>query len=988
MTRRAILEKLPLLLLASLLVPTVSLAQNTGIGGTVRDTAGAVVPGVTVEASSPALIEGVRTVVTGEQGLYQIIDLRPGVYTVTFTLTGFQTVKIEGIELSGSFTANVNAELPLGTLQETITVSGQTLAVDIRNVVQQKVLNDEVREALPTGRSILSMSELLPGINVSGGGKPSAHDIAGTSDIRGAMMIHGSRAGDYLMQFDGTPITLAGTGSQQTWQVNPGEIQEYVYELAGISAETQAGGVRSNIIPKEGGNRFAGSLFAGYSNHRLQSDNLTPALIATGLTRANRLVTHWDVNAAQGGPLKRDKIWFFGSYRNWGQQEEVTGMFHAIDPSSFVFNPLLGAAGNVDLNRPAAFEPKNKAYSGRVTWQATPRNKLALYAAHQPRRQLGLFMSGTRSFEASTDQNITTNRLIQGVWKAPVSSRLLLEANWADSYMPGPQTGTRPGLTDSDIVGVIDSGTGYSYRSVAAGTPYHVPYWYQPSAKAAASYVTGTHAAKFGMDYQWGHEWYTNVRHNQHQSFTFRNGVPIQLTVYNEPYTRKAEFNKLGLFAQDQWTVKRLTVNGGLRFDFQRGRIPEDQTSGPGRYAPLQTWPAVENAPNWKDVSPRLGVAYDLFGNGKTALKGTLNRYVVSEGVAFSLSLDPITFNQSATRAWTDANRDFIPQESELGPLSNANFATGATTSSTDDAIRAGWGVRPYNWETSAGIQHQLLAPLAVSVTYVRRSYANFSVTDNLDVGPSDFDEFCITAPSDARLGSVSGSQICGLYDLNPAKRGLVHNFRTRASNFGEQTEVFNGVDMLVNARFTSRATLSGGVSSGTSSSQGGAVSNSGNSCFIVDSPGAMRFCDVKRPWKSGVRLIGTLGLPWDLDAGITLQSNPGPEIQANYSVASAQVGSIVRFVDPARTSFTSGTATVPLLAPGAMFGERMNQLDIRLAKSIRYRGTRTRLMLDMANVLNSSDVLVLNNAYGSSWLRPAFLLPGRLFKLAGQFDF
>ena len=968
------------------LIPAASFAQITGISGTVKDTAGAVIPGVTVEASSPALIEKTRSVVTGEQGLYQIIDLRPGTYTVTFTLAGFQTVRREGIELTGSFTATVNAELRVGALQETITVTGQALAVDIRNVVQQKVLNNEVREALPTGRSILSMAELLPGISVTGGGKPSAHDVAGTSDIRGAMMIHGSRAGDFLMQFDGTPITLAGTGAQQTWQVNPGEVQEYVYELGSISAETQAGGVRSNIIPKEGGNRFAGFFFTGYSNQHLQANNLTPALIATGITRVNRLVKHWDVNGSEGGPVKRDKLWFFGSYRNWGQEEEVTGMFQAINPLSFVFNPALGAAGNVDLNKPAAFQPVNKAYSGRLTWQATPRNKFAIYAAHQPRRQLGLFMSGTRSLEASIDQQITTNRLIQGVWKAPVSSRLLLEANWADSYMPGPQLATRAGLEDSDIVGVTDSGTGYSYRSSAL-TPYQVPHWYQPSAKAAASYVTGAHVAKVGVDYQWGYERYLNVRHNQQQSFTFRNGVPIQLSVYNEPYTRKAEFSKVGVFAQDQWTVKRLTVNGGVRLDLQKGKIPGDQTSGPSKYAALQTWPAVDNAPNWKDISPRLGVAYDVFGNGKTAIKGSVNRYVVNEGVAFSLTLDPITFNQTATRAWTDANGDFVPQESELGPLSNANFATGVTTSATDDKVREGWGVRAYNWETSAGIQHQLLAPVAVSLTYIRRTYGNFTVTDNRDVAPADFDEFCITAPTDTRLGGVSGSRICGLYDLNPAKRGLVHNFRTRVSNFGKQTETFNGIDALVNAR-AGRATLSGGVSSGTSTSQGGAISNSSQACFVVDSPGALRFCDVHRPWRTGLRLIGTIGLPWGLDWGVTLQSNPGPELQANYSVVSAQVGSIVRFANPTRTALTTGTSTVQLLEPGTVFGERMNQLDFRLAKGIRYRGTRSRLVLDVANVLNSSDVLVVNNAYGGSWLRPVFLLPGRLFKLGVQLDF
>ncbi len=336
-------------------IPAAAVAQTTGIAGTVRDTSGAVIPGVTVEASSPALIEKVRSVVTDEQGLYSIVDLRPGLYTVTFTLPGFATVRREGIELTGSFTATVNAELRVGAVSETVTVSGEAPTVDIRNVVQEKVLTDEVREALPTGRSILAMSEIIPGISVVTGTRPSAHDVAGTSDVRGASTIHGGRPGDFIMQFDGAPITIAGSGAQQAYQVNPGEVQEYVFEMAALSAETLAGGIRANIIPKEGGNQFTGYFFTGYANDTLQSSNLTDQLIALGVSRPNKLRSHWDVNGSVGGPIKRDRLWFFASYRNWGQNEEIVGMYRPIDPRSFVFDPRLGAAGNVDLNRPAIY---------------------------------------------------------------------------------------------------------------------------------------------------------------------------------------------------------------------------------------------------------------------------------------------------------------------------------------------------------------------------------------------------------------------------------------------------------------------------------------------------------------------------------------------------------------------------------------------------------------------------------------------------------
>lgn len=496
------------------------------------------------------------------------------------------------------------------------------------------------------------------------------------------------------------------------------------------------------------------------------------------------------------------------------------------------------------------------------------------------------------------------------------------------------------------------------------------------------SYVTGAHATKFGVDLQWGSLRGENARHNLNMTYQFRNGVPIQVTVFNEPWDRWERFRKLAFFAQDQWTVRRFTVNGGLRWDLHNGSVPDRQTTGPNRYAPLQQWPAVSDAPSWRDLSPRMGVAYDLFGDGKTALKGTLNRYVVNDGVTFPASLNPLGFNASATRPWTDRNADFFPQEDELGPLSNSAFGTAATTTRVDDEIRTGWGVRAFNWETSAGVQHQLIPQVSVNFAYTRRWFGNFTLTDNLALVPGDYDEFCITAPTDARLDGVSGSRICGLYDLSPAKRVVrPNNLITASKQYGSQRESWHGIDATINARLPFRTTVSGGLSSGTEG-------NDTEACFVVDSPGATRFCEINRPWRTGVRFLGTVGLPWGVDAGVTLQANPGPEILANYTVTSAQVGSIVQFVNPTRTSFSGGSASVSLVEPGTLFGDYMYQLDIRIAKSIRYRRIRGRLTLDLANILNANAVLVQNNTYGANWLRPVFNLQARLIKPGIQIEF
>jgi len=1003
MTARNYLRYLGIVVASLVIFPLSATAQNTGIAGIVRDTSGAVLPGVTVEASSPALIEKVRSAATDAQGLYQIVDLRPGLYTVTFTLPGFTTVKREGIELTGSFTATVNGEMRVGAVEETITVSGSAPTVDVHNVVQQKVLTDELREDLPTARNVHNMAQTLPGtVMNSGTGRPSSQDVGGLAGDRGVVMIHGSRAQDFIISIDGSMLNY-GTATSQAQAFNPAEGQEYIYETGALSAESQSGGVRANVIPKEGGNRFSGFFLGSYTGSNLQSDNLNDDLRNRGLNSVNRLEYIYDANAAAGGPIKKDRLWFFSSFRRWAEQETVAGAFRPIDPFSFVYNPQLGAAGNVDLSRPNLYTHWNTHVSSRFTWQANAKNKLSFYVNTQPREQLGMGISGTRVFEAAVDQKLPLkdNHMVQVSWKSPVTSRLLLEAVFGDinnHIVFGP---TVPG--QDQLISANDVGTGFMFRSAPTQYAYEECWCYRmPNVKASASYVTGAHVAKFGTYVEWGKNDIQGSYTGQSINYTLRNTTPTSLTIFNQPRHEIEKYRILGLFAQDQWTLKRLTANAGVRLDTHVGWLPSDQSSGPGRFAPAQAWPAIDNLPNWKDLSPRLGVAYDLFGNGKTALKATASRYVVLGQAGFAQQNNPLLFNVSATRGWSDANANYVPDcdlnnpgsNGECGTTSNRNFGTAVATSRPDDAIREGWWVRPYNWETSIGVQHELFPQVAVNVAYFRRWYGNFTslpagtasnptataafaLADNLALTPADYSPYCVAVPTDPRLPN-SGGQLCGLYDLSPNKLGQVDNFVTLSKNFGEQTETYNGIDFTVNARL-SRINISGGLSSGTSNNIDSI--NSRSQCFVVDNPQQLLFCDVNMPWRTSVRFLGTTNLPWGIDMGATLQNNPGPQITANYTVTSAQALGLGR-------ALSGGSATVPLIKPGTMFGERMTQLDLRLGKNFRYKSARIRALLDFANLLNSNAVLVVNTTYGTNWLRPSYVLPGRLIKPTVQIDF
>ena len=294
-----------------LLVPTFAQAQAS-IGGVVRDTSGAVLPGVTVEAASPALIEKVRVVTTDSTGVFQIIDLRPGTYTVTFTLTGFRVFKREGIELTGAFAATVNADMAVGSVEETVTVTGESPTVDVQSTKRSNVIPAEVIDALPA-RSQYMLAVLVPGAIKTGG----VQDVGGTRTMQiTTFSIHGSRPFDQRLMINGiTSRNLLSSAWASNFVPDMGTAAEVVVDYSSGTSESVGGGLGMNVIPKEGGNQFVGSFFVTGANGSMQSSNVTEELIAQGLTTPNKLKRVYDVNPSGGGPVFKDRLWFYASLR-------------------------------------------------------------------------------------------------------------------------------------------------------------------------------------------------------------------------------------------------------------------------------------------------------------------------------------------------------------------------------------------------------------------------------------------------------------------------------------------------------------------------------------------------------------------------------------------------------------------------------------------------------------------------------------------------
>ena len=993
-------------ILSLLASPSVVLAQSatTGaIAGVVRDETGAVVPGVTVEASSPALIEKVRTVTTDGGGLYKIVELRPGAYTVTFTLTGFSTVKREGIELTTGFTATVNADMKVGSLQETITVSGASPIVDTQNVRTQNVLSREVLDLLPTAKTVQGFAAMTIGTSVTtGGGGGSNHDVGGNKgDQYGGLNFHGTESNDGRMLFDGmvfNATVATGGGPHKHYWVNQNDVQEVVLEVSGMAAEAETSGARINMVPKSGGNRFAGVFSVTGNTDRMRADNFSAELQQRGLTAVSELKKTYDVGGGFGGPFVREKLWFYTAHRWWGSGETAVGNFYNKTQGTPFYTP--------DPARPGFTDYYNQDSTVRLTWQPAAKHKITGSYSHQNDCQCHLFVDrGDTAPETALDFDYYGAALAQASWTYPLTNRLLVQAGgtWlGDTIRVNPAPEVKP--TD---VPIIELSRNYNYNAPNKGLGVsqtgHGYDFGQHNERVSLSYVTGAHAFKTGVFTLSGVSKIGYSYINQDITYLFSGGKPQTVQLWASPRQNTDSRIKLnlGIYGQDQWTMKRLTLNLGVRYDSFNGYVPA-QTRPGGQFVKEISFSRVDNVPNFKDISPRIGVAYDLFGDGRTALKASVGRYVASLGASFVDAINPANaVVQSTNRVWNDQffgpgdprSGNYLPDciltnfevNGECGVIDNRAFGTVVVNRQYAKDTTEGWGNRTYNWQTAASVQQQLGSRTAVNVGYFYRTFGNFTVTDNLEVTPADFDPFCIKAPTDSRLPGGGGYQVCDLGDVKPAKFGRVNNLVILAPG---QLRTYQGVDATLSSRFGHGGIFGGGVSTGRTMTQ----------CVVVDGP--IQFCRNEQPVLTQFKFNGTYPLPWwGLHTSATYQNLPGNSPTTGVSTpvityvpTNAEIApslgrdlSACRGVSPCNTS----GAAVQLAAPSSVLEDRLSQLDFRLMKTFKLGPTRVQGMFDIYNIFNASTVLDSTGRYSpATYLLPLSVMGGRTFKFGAQMDF
>jgi hypothetical protein len=924
--------------------------QTGSIVGAVSDSSGALLPGVSVTLAGDRLIGGPQAVVTDASGTYRFDRLPPGDYIVKFELQGFKTIERSGIVVNAAFTATINAKLEVGTVSETVLVTGESPTVDTKSNLQQTVMSQEILEGVPTGRDPWSLAKLIPGVQVS------TYDVGGTQSMQqSGLSAHGSSGSDVSFNIDGATVNWPGGGGGSTMMYyDQGQFEEVNYLTSAIPAEVMAGGISINMVTKDAGNSWRGNLRYSFSNDDLQSENHLDVQERIPTFLGNPTQKTYDINLSGGGAIMRDRVWVNGTIRRWIVDKLVNARngdgSQALDDNTLK-NYSIKGVGNV-----ASGHKMMVSY----LWNDKIRGH---------RRNSNDIIPDIASI-VQTNPVQTTQAKYTGIF----GPKLVFES--AFSVMDGQTNYTYQPDTPADAIRMVDGTAGK--QDFAA--PNHEE---QPNSRHQFDNVFAYNFTGFGGDHflktgvQWARLYFESRQTVQgHHQVEYDNARPLRVRQYLTPTVSKNIARVLGFFIQDSWSIgPRLTLNVGARFDRYQGIIPEESNvnvqfdlftptgldpDGTGPWVdPKQEHPG-EVLDQTKGVW-RAGVVYDLTGDGRTALKANYSRYALQVGIDRVTGVNPLT-NGDRTCPWADTNSDGRAQTAEINFANCGAFSGGQSTFYAADGFD--W---PYSDEVTAGIERQVGGSMRLGAMFYYRTNRDQLGSRNVAVPATAYSQFTVNVPN-----GPDGPTTATVFNLDPAFRTARNIIRDNESALDTE---YKGVEFTASKRFSNNWQMVAGLTIGRNEGgQGGGDLNDPNNTLY---PRGI----IGNDSEVGFRLSGSYRLPYEFTLAGSVVSNGGYPYVSSYNVTPAVASAH-------GVTLTRTGQTVSLSERGDERLPTVTMADFRISRTFRFGSRRITPQFDMFNITNADTTVSLQNAVGSTYLDTREILSPRIIRVGFSLDF
>jgi hypothetical protein len=932
--------------------------QTGSIAGAVTDSSNAVLPGVAVTLTGEKLIGGAQTQTTDTTGTYRFDRLPPGSYRVRFELQGFRTVDRADIVVNASFVATVNAKLEVGSMSETITVTGESPTVDTKSNVQQTVMNQEILEGVPTGRDPWSVAKIIPGVQVS------TYDVGGTQSIQqSSLSSHGSNTNDVSYNIDGATVNWPGGGGGATMlYYDQGMFEEVNYMTSAIPAEVMVGGVSINMVTKDAGNKWRGDARYNFSSGCVSPTDVVPGCLESDNLQngkddgklpstllGNPTKTTYDFNIAGGGALVKDRLWVNGSYRYW-VVDKLTNAKNDDGTQAIDDNTLKNYSGKAVFSASA-----NQKFSASYNWN----NKIRGHRRDTPPDLVPDIASLVQTNPASSTQAKYT-----GIRKKLVfeSSFSVMDGQTNYNYQPG---------TPADAVRLQDN-TANLARFAATRheeQPNQRLQWDNTASYSVSG--MGDHLLKGGVQFA-RLKYISRYDVLNNMWLLYNNGKPSQVREYNTPTIADNREHVLGLFLQDSWTVARkLTLNLGMRFDHNVGTIPatsipQRQFAGPVSFGELN--PINQNIAVW-----RAGASYDPIGDGQTAVKASYSRYGLQVGIDRVLNVNP-TQGDFQTCRWLDPNNDGIAQLTEV---TACNGFTGITTHYAG-ANGPDW---PYSDEVTAGFERQVMRDMRVGAMFYYRTNRKQLGLRNAAIPSSGYTPVTINVPNGPG-GTLTAPMptTATVYVVNPALFGKQDNVVDNESYLDTD---YKGVEFTANKRFSSRWQMVAGFTIGQN--KGGLNAATGQNLGFsnppadLNNPNITRFSNgiVGNDSKYAFRLSGSYRAPYDIQIAGSWISNQGFPYVSQFTVTTTALPAL------------SANQTVFLAERGTERLPSVTQIDLRFSRAFNFgQGRRISPQLDIYNLTNAYTAQSITNSVGNTYLNATSIIPPRIMRIGFAVNF